>query len=244
MRLSVIAALALGLCTGSLVGGLHLGWAHATPSAPGGPSAAAQTGATAPVLVPMQTLLLQLQNSGETVSSSNDVVLHSRTVDNSYDATLGERRVGFSGVVSPLGMASQVNAGLDSTNSVAMSMGIGIFRGSRPRLTTNVISGGAESSTIIAYANQNTQWMCLVESATVGTKRAWFQLLPSGPNPGINKDFVNNMTIVVATRANPTQPWTVDGPRTLTTAERTACLTAWGKAQVAGIIPGTEPFPP
>lgn len=256
MRSPVIAALALGLCLGCVIQGVRMSPASASPSAPvpapvpavaipeaaGAP--ALQTGTIAPVLIPMQTVLLQMQNAGETVSSSNDIIVHCRNVDNAYDAANGEKRLGFTGIVSPLGMGSQTSAGPDATNQVVMAWGVGLIRGLRPRLTTNTVAAGAESSTMIVYANQNVQWACLVESATVGARRAWFQLLPGPTGPGVSRDFTSNMTIVVATRTNPTQAWSVDGPRALTTAERAVCLTAWGKAQIAGIIPSTEPFPP
>jgi hypothetical protein len=240
MRSSVTAALALGLCIGCLIEGSRSAPAGAPIPLPSAPAPALQTGTTAPVLMPMQTLLLQLQLTGETVTSSNDIVVHSRTVDNSFDATLGEKKIGFTGIVSPLGLSSQVSAGPDSTQAIAMSMGIGLFRGLRPRLTTHIISGGAEGSTIIAYANQNSQWICLVEGSLVSGKRGTFELIGGSSV----RNFTDNMTIVVASRTNPTSPWSVDGPRALTSAERTVCLAQWAKAQGAGIIPSTEPFPP
>lgn len=237
MRSSVIAALIVGVCTGCLIQHARMTTAAAAPAAP---APALQTGTLAPVLIPMQTLLMQLQNTGASVTSSNDVIVHSRSVDNSYDAAMGEKKIGFTGVVSPLGAGSQVNAGPDSTQAIAMPLGIGIFRGIRPRLTTNIVSGGAEGSTIIAYANQNTQWICLVEGSLVNGKRGTFTLLTSSTV----RNFTDNMTVVVASRPNPTQPWTLDGPRALTAAERAVCVGQWTKAQNAGVIPGTEPFPP
>lgn len=240
MRSSVIAALTLGLCTGCLIQHVRLTSARAAPAAASAAAVAAQTGTIAPVLIPMKTLLVQLQNTGETVTTSNDIIVHSRQSDNDFDATMGEKRLGFAGVVSPLGLASQANAGPDASHAIAMPMGVGVFRGLRPRLTTHVISGGAEGSTVIAYANQNTQWICLVEGSLVNGKRGTFKLLTSGQV----WNFVDNMTIVVASRPNATQPWTVDGPRALTNAERTVCVAQWSKGQNAGIIPSTEPFPP
>jgi hypothetical protein len=267
MRSTVAGALALGVCAGCLVqtgcvnprvgGGAEAvappivqAPADATSAsmpapaeaarleAPGAP--AAQTGAIAPVLIPMKTLLIEGWSSGDTVTSSKDLVVHSRQTDNDFDPAMGEKRLGFTGVVSPLGMASQVSAGPDSTQAIAMSMGIGIFRGSRPRLTTGVVSGGAEGSTIIAYASQNSQWICLVEGSLVGAKRGTFTMITAGQT----WNFVDNMTIIVATRPSPTGAWTVDGPRALNTSERTVCQSMWAKAQAKGIIPSTEPFPP
>jgi hypothetical protein len=244
MRSPVIAALALGLCTGCLLQHGRLTTAGAAPapaSAPlSAPTPAMQTGTLAPVLIPMQTLLLQLQNTGETVSTSNDIIVHSRSVDNAYDAANGEKRLGFTGLISPLGLGSQASAGPDSSQAIAMSMGVGILRGIRPRLTTHIISGGAEGSTIIAYANQNTQWICLVEGTLMAGKRGTFTLLTSNTV----RNFTDNMTIIVASRPNPTQAWSLDGPRALTAAERAVCQAQWTKAQTAGIIAGTEPFPP
>jgi hypothetical protein len=219
------------------------------------PVAAATVKHTDPKPLPLVGVLLEIP-SGKTVRGVEDLVVHARREENDDSGSGKDDGIGFTGLISTpdpdlkkrpapenrrpyeVGMkASEVK--------VAMPIGFGIFRGLRPRLTTAIISGGAEGSTVIAWAMPTVQWIYLAQYTVVGGKYGSVDLLAPNGTPTATKEFSDIKRLIIAEKDSTTGQWFINDAVTLDSEPKikAMCEEGWKRAQDAKVIPPGEVFP-
>lgn len=210
---------------------------------------------TIPKPLPLTGVLLEVP-SGKTIRGVENLIIHARRAENDDKGSGQDAGLGFTGLVTTIDLGQKdrpapnfrvpYEVGMKASEvTVAMPIGIGVFRGIRPRLTTAIISGGAEGSTIITYAGANQQWMYLAEYTQVGSQIGDLSLLNSSGTP-IQTEYFNVVQRLIVVNKNMTgNSWTMSAPEKLTDepAIYALCQQAWVEAQNSGLIPATDPFP-
>jgi hypothetical protein len=181
----------------------------------------------------------------QTVSGTTDLLVQARRAG-------GNPNDGFTGLVTTTSTSSTptpYQVGLKASEvKVAMPIGLGIFRGSRPHLTTAVVSAGAEGSTLVCWATPREQWVVLLESRALGQMGTVHLLTPTG-SVITTEHFTNLCTLIraeVYAEDEQGQPvWRLLAPRPLQlgSRENDFCRSAWQKARTAGVIPTGTPYP-
>ncbi len=210
---------------------------------------------TKPKPLPLTGVLIEMP-SGKTVRGVEDLVVHARRVENDDSGSGMDDAIGFTGLIStpdpdPKNRPAPANrrpfeVGMKASEvKVAMPIGLGIFRGSRPRLTTGVISGGGESTTIIVWAMPTVQWMYLAQYTEVGGKFGDVSLLAANGSVLGTEVFSATERLIIAEKDSTTGQWNLypagklaDEPKIMA-----LCKEAWKRAQDAKVIPAGEPFP-
>lgn len=210
---------------------------------------------TIPKPLPLTGVLIEMP-SGKTIRGVENIIVHARRAENDDSGSGKDDGLGFTGLIlTPDPDLSKRPApekrhpyevGMKASEvKVAMPIGIGIFRGIRPRLTTAIISGGAEGSTIIVYAGSTTQWMYLAEYTQVGSQIGDCSLLDNTGHPIQTEYFTTTNRLILAQQNTVTGQWTMNPPVKLASNPEllAQCQAAWLEAQNSGLIPPTDPFP-
>jgi hypothetical protein len=210
---------------------------------------------TIPKPIPLAGVLIEMP-SGKTIRGVENIIIHARRAENDDDGSGKDAGVGFTGLVTTIDLGQKdrpepnfrtpYEVGMKASEvTVAMPIGIGVLRGIRPRLTTAIISGGAEGSTIIVYAGANQQWMYLAEYTPVGSEIGDLSLLSPTGAPIQTEHFNVVQRLIVVDKNMTGNTWTMHAPEKL--ADKPAilalCQQAWIEAQNSGLIPATDPFP-